>query len=77
MNSEIFRLTVINQMGTEQYQVGETYNGLLLDSIVDVTVSGDDAHIPHYEGRTAGKSPVFETISAPIAIDYRAKQGSK
>lgn len=70
--SKIKSLTIVNQQGTNNYTVGTEYNGLLLDNILDYTVTGDDVHVPHYIGFTADKQPVFEAINAPVDIAYCA-----
>ncbi len=68
--SKLKSITLINQQGTNYYEIGREYNGLMLDYIIDYTVSGDDVHVPHFRGFTADKQLVFEAINAPMDIAY-------
>lgn len=71
--SKIKSLIIVNQQGTSAYYVGNTYNGLVLQEIIDDTISGDDVHVPHFKGFTDDKQLVFEAINAPIDVAYCAE----
>jgi len=68
--STILSLTIVNLQGSNNYTVGNTYNGLKLHRIYDDTISGGDIHVPHFKGLTEDDQLVFEVINAPIDITY-------
>ena len=70
--STIKTLTIISKEGNKSYQVGETYNGLLLDRIVDNSPESEISFTSIYMGKTADNELVFEVINAPIDVQYTA-----
>ena len=70
MRSKIRLLTIVCQQGTKSYEIGCIYNDLLLDRIEDKSIEYKDAiHILH-RGVTEDGTTVFETINAPIEVEY-------
>ena len=72
MGSKIKRLTIIAKQGVEQYSIGSTYNGLLLDKITDNSVEHENSIAFIYTGYTKNKDVVFEVINAPIEVAYES-----
>jgi hypothetical protein len=70
MSSKIKSLTIVNQRGTNLYQVGETYNGMELDKILDATETFEQNIVPIYRGWDDKGNLVFETINAPVDVAY-------
>ena len=68
--SKIKRVTIITQQGTNNYTVGLTYEGLLLDRIVDDSTDEEFAYVNRFVGWTEDRQVVFEAINAPIDVAY-------
>jgi len=72
MASKINKLTIVCNQGIKQYNVGKEYNGLLLDRIDDRSQEFPDSIIIMYVGFTKNNDLVFETINAPIDVEYQS-----
>ena len=72
MKTKIYAITIINKEGTKTYYVGNTYNGLTIDKILDNSVNLDDEFTSMFIGVTKDKAIVFELINAPIDVQYQA-----
>lgn len=70
MKTKICNVTIINLQGTKSYCLDNTYNGLLLDRIVDNTVEFESELICIYTGFTKESVRVFEVINVPIEVQY-------
>jgi len=70
MTSKIKLLTVVCQLGTKTYEIGMVYNDLRLDRIEDKSMEYPDAMEFIYRGCTEDGVIVFETINAPIEVEY-------
>jgi len=70
MESKIKLLTVVCQQGTKTYEIGTIYNGLMLHWIRDKSMEYPDAIEFIYRGLTEDGTIVFETINAPIEVEY-------
>lgn len=70
--SKIKSLTIVDQQGTNAYYVGDTYNGLVLQEIIDCTGSKSTTRVFHFKGFTFDRQLVFEAINCPVKLIYRA-----
>lgn len=68
--SKISDLTIVCQQGTKSFTIGTIYNGLLLDRIEDKSLEYEDSITVIYRGMTEDDLIVFETINAPIVVEY-------
>jgi hypothetical protein len=68
--SKIKSLTIVCQQGTKSYIVGQAYNGLKINEIIDNSVEHPDSITIMFSGRTAENEFVFEAINAPIEVEY-------
>lgn len=71
--TKIKSLSIVCIQGTKTYQVGQTYNGLVLDSINDKTIYYPENAVIIYNGTTKDGELVFEAINAPIEVEYTIK----
>lgn len=69
MKTYISSLTIVNQRGTQFYKIGNTYNGMVLFSIEDVTEKNDNFYIPIYEGY-GNDGLIFRIVNCPVEIKY-------
>ena len=74
MTTKIKSLTFVCQQGVSQFIVGNEYEGLLLDMIVDKSIEYPDAFHSAYQGFTKDGSLVFEAINAPIEVRYQKEK---
>lgn len=71
MKTKIKSVTLVNQQGTQFYEVGREYNGLKIDLIEDESDCPNEGNITIiYRGYTANKDYVFEAINVPIDVLY-------
>ncbi|MCP4355294.1 MAG: hypothetical protein GY793_06605 [Proteobacteria bacterium] len=71
MKTKIKSLTIINSNRIIYYEVGRTYNNLVLDRIIDNTVDiVDIAYVSQFRGQTIDRGSVFEAINCPVEIEY-------
>ena len=69
--TKIKQLEVVKSVGSALvFCVGTTYNGLLLDRILDCSVEYQDAINSIYRGYTAENQIVFETVHAPTVAEF-------
>jgi len=68
-SSKIKSVTVVCHLGTKTYEIGSTYNGLLLDRIIDKCMEYPDSFESLYMGYTKCDVTVFEVINAPIEVE--------
>ena len=68
--SKIKALTIVSQPGVKVYIVGNTYNGLKLDTISDASSDTETNYVAVFIGRTRDNQTVFEAINAPMEIEY-------
>ena len=73
MATKIKSVTIVNQQGTQGYFVGSEYNGLTIESIKDCSMEYPEAFIIIHQGFTKDKELVFETINAPVDVQYEAE----
>jgi len=72
MTTKIKSLTVVCQLGVKIYTVGDKYNDLLLDSIEDRSFEDHQSFQSIYAGLDKEGDSVFETINAPIEVQYES-----
>ena len=70
MKTKIKAITVICNQGVKIYEIGEYYNGLLLDHINDRSQEFPDSTEFVFQGFTKDNDLVFEVINAPIDVEY-------
>jgi len=75
MASKIKSITALNLQGSHCYDVGEEYNGLVVDRIEDNSIEHPDAVTVIYMGFTKDDDIVFELINAPVDVEYEEVSG--
>ena len=70
--SKITGITIVSQVGTKSYFIGQTYNGLMLNKILDNSIDCEVACYPLFYGKTQDNQIVFEAINTPMEIEYSA-----
>ncbi len=69
--SKIASLTVVNQQGTRLFSIGMEVNNLKLNEIKDESECDNESfYCSVYRGYTESREIVFETINAPITVEY-------
>ena len=70
MKTQIKKLTIISQIKTKSYEVGQSVGGLIIDEIKDQSIEEDAGIAIIYRGFTKDYNIVFETVNAPILCEY-------
>ncbi len=69
--TEIKSVAVVCSEGVSYYEIGSTYNGLVLDRIKDKSIRSENCFQPVYVGFTADGQRVFEAINVPTIIRFK------
>jgi len=77
MKTKIKQIEVVKSVGFPQiFCVGTSYNGLLLDKIVDHSSEFPDSIFSLYSGYTKDKELIFELVNAPVVVELEPEEAS-
>ncbi len=72
MEQSIKQITVISGQGVKSYEIGQTVNGMVIDTIAENTIEYESAIEFVWTGLTAEGLIVLSIINAPVVIEYNA-----